>query len=69
MLQLPVPSNSHWLEGRASSNLELKYLRVSVQTLIWVCYGSKMQYFEFQSACHYKKSLFLENILILFLNL
>ena len=25
------------------THLELKYLKVSVQTLIWVCYGSKMQ--------------------------
>ena len=25
------------------THLELKYLNVSVQTLIWVCYGSKMQ--------------------------
>jgi len=24
------------------THLELKYLKVSVQTLIWVCYGSKM---------------------------
>jgi len=38
-----VRNNDFCSDVHYETHLELKYLKVSVPTLIWVCYGSKMQ--------------------------
>jgi len=38
-----VRNNDFCSDIHYETHLELKYLKVSVQTLIWVCVGSKMQ--------------------------